>query len=415
MGKPPMLAGCRALDLTTERGFLCGKMLADLGVDVIKVERPGGDAARRMAPYLRDTPGPERSLYWLSYNADKRGITLDIEVEEGRKIFLDLLNDADFVIESFVPGYMESLGLGYAALAKIKPGLVMTSISPFGQSGPYSQYQGPDLVVMGMSGQLFLTGDADRPPVNISLPQACLHAGADAAVGSMIAYRHARKTGIGQHVDISLQQSAAWFLSTAVPYWELSNTILGRVGSRRSGGSSDSIQRQVWPCRDGFVFFFMIGGQQGAKTGRQLVQWMADSGASDFFLSGFDWNTFNMATATQELVDRISDPVAHFFLSKSKAELLEAATTRNISICPLFSMEDILNDANLAAREFWTQVDYPDLESSVPYPRRYVTSSQNSTETRARAPHIGQHNAEVYTGLGLAADDLTALQTKGVI
>lgn len=415
MGKPTLLTGCRALDLTTESGFLCGKMLADLGVDVIKVERPGGDVARHIAPYWGNIPGPERSLYWLSYNADKRGITLDIETDEGRKIFFDLLQGADFVIESFVPGYMKRLGLDYATLSKLKPGLVMVSISAFGQSGPYSTYMGPDLVVMGMSGQLFLTGDADRPPLNISLPQACLHAGADAAVGSMIAYRHARKTGVGQHVDISLQQSAAWFLATAVPYWELSNTVLGRVGSRRSGGSSDAIQRQVWPCRDGFVFFFMIGGQQGAKTGRQLVQWMADSGASDPFLSNFDWNTFNMASATQELIDRISDPVARFFMNKSKAELLEAATTRNISICPLFSMEDILNDANLAAREFWTQVEYPELEASIPYPRSYVRSSVNSTETRARAPGIGQHNVEVYAALGLTAKDMAALQARGVI
>lgn len=410
-----MLEGCRALDLTDEKGFLCGKMLADLGVEVVKVERPGGDPARRIGPFWQDIPDPDKSLYWIAYNADKRGITLDLESDEGRQIFLELARGADFVIESFDVGAMDRLGLGWSALHEANPRLVLTSITPFGQTGPYSGYKASDIVVMGMSGQLFLTGDADRAPVNISLPQACMHAGADAAVGSLVAYRHARRTAAGQHVDISMQHSAAWFLATTIPWWELSGTQMTRVGTFRSGGASGAAQRQVWPCRDGFVFFFMIGGAQGAKTGRQLVQWMADEGAHDDFLMSFEWEKFDMGRATQELVDRISAPIAAFLGTRTKKQALRAAVERNISICPLSGMADLLEDPNLEARGFWTQQAHPTLGVGLPYPRRFVRSSENDTATRAPAPTIGQDNEAIYSQLGIARERLRALYEAGVV
>jgi crotonobetainyl-CoA:carnitine CoA-transferase CaiB-like acyl-CoA transferase len=415
MGGGRMLEGCRALDLTDEKGFLCGKLLADLGVDVIKVEKPGGDPSRRLGPFWHDVPDPEKSLYWFSYNSDKRGITLDVETKDGRQIFKELVKRSDFVIESFRPGYLDSLGLGYASLSEIKKDIIVTSITAFGQAGPYSTYQGPDLVAMGMSGELFLTGDSDRPPVNIGVPQACLHAGADAAVGTMIAYHHRRKTGEGQQVDVSLQQSTAWFLATTVPYWEIDKVMLSRVGTFRSGSSNGTVQRQVWPCRDGYLFFFMIGGQQGAKTCRQLVRWMDDEGTSDAFLSTFEWERFDMATATQELIDKISKPIAQFFATKTKKEALDAAISRNISVCPLLGMQDILSDPHLAYRGFWSQMEYPELNTTIPYPKQYVNSSENETASRFRAPLIGQNNCEVYGELGFSSQKLVALKEAGVI
>jgi crotonobetainyl-CoA:carnitine CoA-transferase CaiB-like acyl-CoA transferase len=410
-----MLNGCRALDLTDEKGFFCGKVLADLGVDVIKVERPGGDPSRRIGPFWRDEPDGEKSLYWFAYNANKRGITLDIETNDGKLIFEDLVKTSDFVIESFEPGYMEWIGLGYAALSAINRGVIMCSITPFGQTGPYRDYKASDIVLMGMAGELFLTGDADRPPINISLPQACLHAGADGAVGSMIAFHHRKRSGEGQHVDISMQQSLAWFLAATVPYWELDRIILGRVGTFRSGSSRGTVQRQVWPCKDGYVFFFMIGGMQGAKTCRQLVKWMADEGASDPFLMAYEWEQFDMATATQALIDRISKPIADFFLSRTKKEALDAAISRNISICPLFSMRDVLTDPNLAAREYWKYLEHPELKTSIPYPKRFVTSSETEVAIRFRAPLIGEHNGEIYGEMGFSPQEIVALKEAGVI
>ena len=415
MQRETMLSGCRALDLTDEKGFLCGKILADLGVDVIKVERPGGDPSRRMGPFWQDMPDPEKSLYWFAYNSNKRGITLNLEMSDGKQIFKELVKKSDFIIESFEPGYMEKLGMDYLSLASLKKDIILTSITPFGQTGPYRDYKASDIVLMGMAGQLFLTGDANRPPVNISLPQVCLHAGADAAVGTMIAYHHKRKTGEGQHVDVSLQQSAAWFLATTIPYWEIDRVILGRVGTFRSGSGSGTVQRQVWPCKDGYVFFFMMGGQQGAKQCRPLVRWREEEGAGDEFLRTFEWERFDRATATQELIDKISKPIADFFLTRTKKEALDAAVSRIIPICPLLSMQDILNDPNLAVRGYWSQIDHPELNTSIPYPKQFVRSSENDIITRFRAPLIGEHNREIYGEIGLSRQEIIALKEAGVL
>jgi crotonobetainyl-CoA:carnitine CoA-transferase CaiB-like acyl-CoA transferase len=414
MQQKRMLEGHRALDLTDEKGFLCGKILAELGVDVIKVEKPGGDLARRIGPFWHDQVDPEKSLYWFAYNSSKRGITLDLETEDGKRIFRRLAQTADFIIESFAPGDLDTLGFGYSELSRIKKDMILISITPFGQEGPYSHYQASDLVVMGMAGELFLTGDSDRRPVNISLPQACLHAGADAAVGAMLAHYHRRKTGEGQHVDVSMQHSAAWFLAQTIPHWEMDNIILGRVGTFRSS-SRGTLQRQVWPCKDGYIFFFMIGGQQGAKTCRQLVKWMEEEGMANEFLQTYAWERFDMASATQELIDRISQPIAEFFKTRTKKEALDAAMTRNISICPLMGMRDILDDPNLAARGFWMPMQHPELRAAIPYPRQFARSSENEMATRSCAPRIGEHNAEIYGELGLSGEQLAALRQAGVI
>jgi len=409
-----MLEGHRALDLTEEKGFLCAKILAELGVDVIKIEKPGGDAARRMGPFWQDQADPEKSLYWFAYNSSKRGVTLNLETGEGKRIFRDLVRTADFVIESFAPGEMERLGFGYEELRRIRKDLILTSITPFGRSGPCRDYQATDLVVMGMSGELFMTGDSDRRPVNISLPQACLHAGADAAVGSMLAHHHRRKTGEGQHVDVSIQQSAAWFLAQTIPHWELDKLILGRVGTFRTS-SRGTLQRQVWPCKDGFVFFFMIGGQQGAKTCRQLVKWMEELGMANEFLRTYEWERFDMASATQDLIDTISQPIAEFFKTRTKKEALDAAMSRNISICPLMGMQDLIADPNLAARGFWMQMDFPGAQGTIPYPKQFARSSENDLTTRFRAPKIGEHNNEVYAELGLSPEQIAEFKKSGVI
>jgi crotonobetainyl-CoA:carnitine CoA-transferase CaiB-like acyl-CoA transferase len=410
-----MMEGYRALDLTDEKGFLCGKILAELGVDVIKIEMPGGDPARKTGPFWHDEVDPEKSLYWFAYNSSKRGITLNLEAEEGKRLFRKLARTADFVIESFAPGVLDKLGFGYPELTRIKKDIILTSITPFGQSGPYSRYQATDLTLMGMAGELFMTGDSDRRPVNISLPQACLHAGADAAVGSMLAHHHRRMTGEGQHVDVSMQQSVAWFLSTTIPYWELDKTILGRVGTFRNINSMGVVQRQVWPCKDGFVFFLMMGRQQGAKTCRQLVKWMDEAGMANEFLLNFEWELFDMATASQELIDTISQPIAAFFKTRTKQEALEAALSRSISLCPLMGNRDLLDDPNLAARGFWLLMEHSELKTNIPYPKQFARSSENEMKTRFRAPLIGEHNAEVYGELGLSGDQLEELRQAGTI
>jgi crotonobetainyl-CoA:carnitine CoA-transferase CaiB-like acyl-CoA transferase len=410
-----MLSHLRALDLTDDKGFLCGKILADLGVNVVKVERPEGDPSRNIGGFWGCAPDPRKSLYWFAYNSNKKGITLDIEKPRGREIFKQLATTADFIIESFPPGYLDGLGLGYDGISQISPKIIWASITPFGTEEPYRDYKGPDIVVMGMSGTLYQTGEADGPPVHISTPQACLHAGADAAVGCMVAYYHREMTGEGQRVDVSMQQSAAWFQANAVPTYELNGTILKRAGSFRAGTSSHVAQRQVWRCKDGYLFFNIIGGRTGAKTLSSLVAWMDEENMATDFLLYLDWDTFDMFTVTREVMDKISNPISKFFLKHTRHELLRGAVPRGVSIGPLSSMQDLLEDQCLKERNFWTQIEHPELGTSITYPKEFVRASGSDCGIRFRAPLIGEHNGEIFGGIGLDEEKLAALKHEGTI
>ena len=410
-----MLGGCRALDLTDEKGFLCGRILADLGVDVIKVERPGGDASRRIGPFWKDIPDPEKSLYWFAYNANKRGITIDIETSDGREVMHELVRKADFVLESFPPGHLNRKRLGYRALRTINERIILVSITAFGQKGPYKDYAASDLIAMAMSGMLYLTGDADRPPVNISLPQSYLLAGADGAAGAMIAYYHREKTGKGQRVDIALQQSAAWFLANTVPTWELANANLKRAGAMRTMSAAGTAQRQVWHCKDGYVFFFMLGGETGAKQFRKVTRWMDDEGMGDPYLRTVEWEKLDWGTVTQNTIDRISKPIADFFSTRTRKEVENAATARTISMYCLSSMEDLVKDRHLKERRYWIDIDHPELGVRLPYPRRFAEMSELSPRKTFRAPLIGEHNKEVYREIGLSDHGIAQLERAGVI
>ena len=198
-----LLSPYRVLDLTDERGLLCGKILADLGADVVQVESPGGSPARNLGPFYQDDVDPEKSLFWWAYAANKRGITLNLDTNNGVTLFRRLVKEAHFVIESFPPGYLAGLGLGYQELEAINPGLVMVSISPFGQDGPYSHYQATDIVGMALGGFMALTGDSDRAPLRVGFPHFYHHGAAAGAAGAMLAHTHRAVTGQGQHVDVS--------------------------------------------------------------------------------------------------------------------------------------------------------------------------------------------------------------------
>jgi benzylsuccinate CoA-transferase BbsE subunit len=410
-----MLGNCKALDLTDEKGFLCGKILAELGVDVIKVEKPGGDAARNKGAFWHDIPDPEKNLYWFAYNNNKRGITLNIDDANGQHIFRELVKNADFIIESFRPGYMDSINLDYNSIKEINPGTIMVSITPFGQAGPYRDYEASDITVMAMSGLLYQTGQPDGPPVTISMPQACMHAGADAAAGAMIAYYHREATGKGQHVDVSMQQSTAYFSGNAIPFWELNRKILKRTGYYRSGVSTDTAQLQVWQCKDGFIFFNLIPGKTGEKSYKALVEWIGDKGIDNEEMKKIDWVNLDMATVTQNTIEAMTVPIKNFFLLHTKKELFEGALERNISLCPLSSMSELYNDRQLKFRDFWIDIEHDELNTTLTYPRQFVKSSELSYGTRFRAPLIGEHNQEVYKEIGLTDAQLVTLKQAGII
>jgi crotonobetainyl-CoA:carnitine CoA-transferase CaiB-like acyl-CoA transferase len=411
-----LLTPYRVLDLTDERGYLCGQILGDLGADVIKIEPPGGDPGRRIGPFYHDIPDPEKSLFWFAYNTNKRGITLNIETADGREIFKRLVKTADFVIESFPPGYMDRLGLGYSLLSQINPRIIMTSITPFGQEGPYKDYKAADIVLMAMSGLMYLTGDPDRPPVRVSFPQAYLHASAEAAVGTMIAHHHRELTGEGQWVDASAQESVIEPTGLALWHWDMHRENLQRLGPWRGGLSMGGKQKLLWECKDGHMSYSIYGGHTGAPANRALIKWMDEEGMAPDFLKEKDWENFDITKASQAELDQISEPIGRFFLEHTKEEIYEEAIRRRLFIDPVATISDLLENPQLSARAFWQEVDHPELGTAITYPGAFVRLSEASCRIRHRAPLIGEHNEEIYKKeLGLSKEELVILKQAGVI
>lgn len=406
-----------ALDLTNERGYLCGKILADLGADVLKVEKPAGDPGRRTGPFYHDEPDTGKSLSWLAYNAGKKSITLNIESCDGKALFIRLIEKADFLLESFDPGYMESLGLGYDELRHINSGLVWVAITPFGQQGPYKNYKDSDLVCSAFSGTMYIAGDRDRPPVRISLPQSYLHAGAEGAVGAMLALFHREKTGVGQYVDVSVQKSMLIAMIMARPYWDINRVILKRAGPFRTGLSSRAMQKQTWPCKDGYVTFVVFGGVGGrARSNKALVEWLAEEGMASPELKSMDWDTFDMATSSQEFHDSYLKPFGDFFLKHSKEELYKGAIERQIMLYPVSTPSDILSNRQLQSRSFWKKLPLPGNGGKIDFPGAFIKSDGFQVGPGKGSPLPGENNREIYMErLGLTKQEMISLKELGAI
>lgn len=410
-----MLSPYRVLDLTDEKGLLCGKILGDMGADVIKIEKPGGDTARNIGPFYHDEPDPEKSLFWFSLNTSKRGITLNIETSDGQEILKRLIKTADFVIESFSPGYLDRLGIGYREMEELKPGIILVSITPFGQYGPYKDYKYSDIVSWAMSGEMSGWGDTDRPPVRISnSPQSCLNAGADAAIGALVALYERGNSGEGQHVDVSIQESMSLLDGdNRNPFWV-------HLGMARKRGDTEMpnanhTATRLFPCKDGWVSW-SHGGASVLGPSLPLVRWMQEEGMSTEFLDNFDWKRPDFMSIPQEEMDKIDEPTARFFMTKTKAELLEGAINKGVMMYPVATTADMLEDKQLAARNFWVDVEHPELGTTITYPGAFGLCSETPPVISRRAPLIGEHNLEIYQGeLGISRENLTALKQAGVI
>ncbi|MEE9276932.1 MAG: CoA transferase [Dehalococcoidia bacterium] len=412
-----MLSPYRVLDLTNERGLLAGQMLADLGADVIQVEPPGGSSARRLGPYYHDEEGPEKSLYWWAYARNKRGITCDLEAADGQALLKRLAENADFVIESEMPGVMASRGLGYQDLAAINPRLVYVSITPFGQDGPKAHYADCDLILVAAGGPLFLAGDPDRAPVRVSVPQAYHHASADAAGAALIAHRERQRSKQGQHVDVSAQQSVAQATMAAV----LAKPLGDAETVRSSGGLvfGGLRIRFIWPAKDGHVSITHLFGTAIGPFTRRLMEWIYEEGGCDEATRDKDWLAYaQLLLSGEEPVaefERVKQVIAAFTSTKTKAELFEAAQQRGLLIVPITTLQEVSESPQLADRGYWRDLKHPEVNDTVRYPGPFVRYSNQPMADGRRAPLIGEHNAEVYGELGLSDGELAELRTKGVL
>ncbi|MYG90633.1 MAG: CoA transferase [Chloroflexi bacterium] len=392
-----MLSDYRILDLTDDRGLIGGMILADLGADVIAIEPPGGNRARRRGPFAdgSNEGDIEDSLVWQSYARGKRSLVLDLETDEGRARLIDLARSADALIESADVGAMDALGLGYEALSAVNPGMIYVAITPFGSSGPKAGWAATDITVAASAGPMIQSGDRDRPPLRVGLPQTALHAGAEAALGVLMGLHERKRSGLGQYVDVSAQ--AAYAQATQSGIIAAANNS-GQFQRSAVGAALGPLEiRLFWPCKDGHVAItYLFGAAIGPFTDR-LMQYALEEGYCDQETRDKDWlNYTNLILTGQEPISeylRCCDVVGALCADKTKAELFQVAQERRLLVVPVSTMDDLDENEHLAARSYWRDVERNG--QSVKFPGPFARLSETPIEYARPAPALGEHTDEV--------------------
>ena len=394
-----MLEGTRVLDLGSHvSGPFCAKLLADYGADVIKVESPPvGDVARRAGPFVNDDPQLETSIPFLYLNTNKRGITLDLGCETGQLILRSLLQRVDVLVENFPPLEAESLGLGYDNLSQSNPALVVTSITPFGQTGPYRDFEATDIITCAMSGLMYHSGDSDREPLRNVLDQSFYVAGANAAAATLAALFQRLTTGWGQQVDVSVAECLALHLVQAVPYYTYMGAIKGRRPVRGSGFE------ELMPARDGYVVPSVQGSQPWSVVADLIgLEELHD----DRFASGS-----GRIEHGEELKQLLMEGLANW----DRKPLFQASGERRLVFGMAQDAGDLFECPHLRERGFFVEVDHP-VAGRAEYPGMGPRFSDTGFEVRRPAPLLGEHNVEVYRDeLGFTPGDLVDLRASAVI
>ena len=393
-----MLSPYRVIDLSDEGGLLCGQILADLGAEVIRIEPPGGSSARRIGPYADDHEDPEGSLFWWAYARNTRSVVLDLDTEADREVLLDLVRGADFFIESATPGQMQARGLGYAELSALNPGLVYVSITPFGQTGPKAQWLATDLVAMAAGGHAFLTGEKDSPPLRVSVPQAHAHGGVDGALGALLAHFARRRTGRGQHVDVSLQQSA----TLATMFRSLDAPLEEAPAPRVAGGVfiAGNWVPGRYPLRDGHV---VLGPAWLPSTGHfmtRAMEWAHERGVCDDpKLLEEDWSTYALRMIAKEVTAEDFAPLdavlGELFAGLDKAEVMQATVEKRLLMAPVLGMDEIIDGEQMKARGFARVLDQPGVREGVRYPGPFAGFAKTPMDYRLPAPRLDEDGPSV--------------------
>ncbi len=396
------LSDVRVLDLTWHiAGPACTKFFADYGADVIKIERPGeGDPARSLGPFYHDDPHLEKSGLFLFLNTNKRSITLNLKTYTGKKIFKQLVKDVDILVENFSPHVMPGLGLDYETLEKINPRLVMTSVSNFGQTGPYRDFKASDAIIYAMGGAMCSTGVGDCEPVKKGMNVIQHQGGYMAATATMMAFYAARAQGIGQHVDVSLMETQMGAIDRRMSEllaYEHNKELTPRLDK----AGPLQYPYGIFPCKDGYVdvaggFMFLDRIESVLKM--SLIE--TYGGANQFD-----------ETRREEFLNTIWYP---WILERTRQEIVEACQEGRVLSAPINTTEDLVSNPQFRERGFWVEVEHP-VVGKLTYPGRPAICSELPWKIRRAAPLLGQHNVEVYTSLGYSKEDLVKLREGGII
>jgi len=399
-----ILSEVKVLELAhAPSGAFCAKLLADQGADTIKVEPPDrGDPARHEPPFIGGEPHPDRGTTFLALNTNKRGITLDMGQAAGRALLLRLASTADVVIESFQPGHLTRLGMGYEVLRAENPKAILLSISYFGQHGPYAGYKGDDLIAQAMGGYLYaVTGSADKPPMGTALQQMELTAGRNGVIAIMAALLRRDQTGEGAHIDVSVMEAAIATPSGLIhPY-----SFTGR-SPRRGSMDRNVVDGMHLPTRDGEVTLTTAG-----TGGKPMEVWSEFLGEPRLLDPKFSTRQ-SRAENWEELRDLVAPKLAQW----NNLDLMRETMARGLVIGLVQSPEQVVNSPHLAERGCFVEFDHPETGTlKYPGPGFFFDGANPMQSTRA-APRLGEHNAEIYCGrLGLSHEELGRLQAAGVV
>jgi len=395
------LTGLRILDLADEKASFCTKLLGDLGAEVIKVERPGGDKSRAMGPFWGNTPHPEKSLSFWHNNTSKLGITLNLDSEEGQNIFRRLAQRTDVIVESFPPGYLDKLGLSYQTLSEPNPGLIVASVTAFGQSGPYREYHSCDIVAAAVGGQMYVCGAPDTPPLKPGGEQAYYLASLFGAIGILLALRQRKQSGRGQHIDVSLQEAVASALEHVMVRHYYEGIVSRRQGSRHWNNSFCLL-----PGKDGYILLSPF------MQWETLVELLDNEGmAAD--LKDEKWREERYRTQNLDYIIQILE---RWTITHTTAELFELGQLMRLPWAPVASPAEVANSPQLNARNFFVSVAYPEDNISLTYPGAPYKFSRTPWKIQQRAPLIGEHNTWVYAQeLGFSQEELDGLAARKVI
>lgn len=384
-----LLDHIRVLDLSTARGELAGRVFADLGAEVIKVEPPAGCEARSLPPFANGNRAD--SLFWAAGGLGKRSVVLDIESDADRSRLLDLVPTADVFIESSTPGEMAARGLGYEQLSALNPGLVYLSVTPYGQDGPDATSLATDLTVEAAAGQVNLMGDGDRPPLPIGYPQAAFHGSTLGAADALVALHERERSGLGQHVDTSMQAAVIWTLLTANGFPTYTGGDPPRTGEGRNTPPQEMVPGVSIPrsaeCADGWVVFTLVLGDAGARSFAALMAWADAEGHLSAELRAVNWLTWaedlRAGTLSAELANGGLDAMRSLLKTKEKRELMDRAVSDRLLLAPIYNAADLRVDPQLVARDYWQEVD------GRTYPGPFAKFSHTPIEYERPAPALG--------------------------
>lgn len=424
-GPTGALAGYRVIELTGPLGEWCGRLLANMGAEVIKVEPPGGAPTRAWGPHAElssadedgDTGGragasaADRSLYFWHNNTSKRGITLDVDGEEGRSLLRRLIAGADVFLETLPPGEAVRLGLDYAALSAENPGLVVCSITPFGPDGPYARLHTTDLVSMALGGPMQSCGydhqEPELPPVRPGAYHSFHTAGHFACTGILAALFEREGSGRGQHLDIAAHDCLAVMVEFANTYWYYAASVVRRQTGRHAVVQPTA--RTQYQCVDGR--FVNLGLPRDERAWKVLLQTLTEKGIEhdlDDPALLDPANRFSVASRAYDLLEVLC-------ATHTAEDLFHLGQSLGLTWGAVRAPEDWLDDPHAATRGFLVEVEHPELGRSITYPGAPFISAASPWRIRRRAPLVGEDNEIVFGALGLSADQVARLTERGVI